>query len=202
MSRYVAIVDYDAGNIRSVQKAVEFIGEKAVITRDKNEILKADHVILPGVGAFGDCMDKLNKYGLVDVLKEVAAGDVPFLGICLGLQLLYEDSEETPGVKGLGILKGHVLRIPGGGIKVPHMGWNALELNGGRLFNGLPENPYVYFVHSYYLKADDRDEVKAKTFYSVSIDASVEKGNVFACQFHPEKSAELGLQILRNFTNV
>lgn len=203
MSRYVAIVDYDAGNIRSVQKAVEFIGEKAVITREKNEILKADHVILPGVGAFGDCMDKLNKYGLVDVLKEVAAGDVPFLGICLGLQLLYEDSEETPGVKGLGILKGHVLRIPGGeGIKVPHMGWNALELNGGRLFNGLPENPYVYFVHSYYLKADDRDEVKAKTFYSVSIDASVEKGNVFACQFHPEKSAELGLQILRNFTNV
>lgn len=200
----IAIIDYDAGNIKSVEKALKLLGEEAVITRDREIILSADKVILPGVGAFGDAMHNLKKYGLDEVIREVVSKKTPFLGICLGLQLLFERSDETPGVKGLGILKGEILRIPDKeGLKIPHMGWNSLKMqNDGRLFRGLPEEPYVYFVHSYYLKAEDESIVKATTGYSTLIHASVEKENVFACQFHPEKSSDTGLQILKNFVTL
>lgn len=200
----IAIIDYDAGNLRSVEKALNYLGEEAVITRDYDTILGADGVILPGVGAFGDAMGNLYKYGLVDVIREVAASGTPFLGICLGLQLLFESSEESPGVEGLGICKGQILRIPDcEGLKIPHMGWNSLQYDHpGRLFRGIPEESYVYFVHSYYLKAADPEIVTASTHYSTRIHASVEQGNVFACQFHPEKSSETGLAILKNFVQM
>lgn len=197
----VAVIDYDAGNIKSVEKALVLLGEKAVLTRDRGTILNADRIILPGVGAFGDAMEKLHTYGLVEVIKEAVSKNIPFLGICLGLQLLFESSEEAPGVEGLGILKGKIIRIPNDrGLKVPQIGWNALAFpNKGRLFQGIPENSYVYFVHSYYLQARDDEIVTATTEYAAHIHASVEKGNVFACQFHPEKSSDVGLQILKNF---
>jgi glutamine amidotransferase len=200
----IAIIDYDAGNIRSVEKALSSIGQTAVVTRNPSVLGEADKVILPGVGAFGDCMAKLNEYGLSDVIRDICASGKPFLGICLGLQLLFEDSEESPGVKGLGILKGHILRIPDGeGRKIPHMGWNSIHLTGdGRLFRGIPDQSYVYFVHSYYLKASDPSIVRARTEYGVTIDASVEQGNIIATQFHPEKSSDTGLKILRNFVEL
>lgn len=200
----IAIIDYDAGNLKSVEKAFEYLGEETVITRDRETILNADRVILPGVGAFGDAMEKLHSYGLVEVVKEAAASGKPFLGICLGLQLLFESSEESPGVEGLGICKGKIVRIPDQeGLKVPHMGWNSLKYDHpGRLYEGIPEDSYVYFVHSYYLEADDPEIVKASTEYAVHIHASVEQGNVFACQFHPEKSSDVGLRILKNFVNL
>jgi glutamine amidotransferase len=200
-----AIIDYDAGNIKSVEKALIYLGERAVITRDRDVILRADRVILPGVGAFGDAMEKLHFYGLADVIGEVARRQIPFLGICLGLQLMFERSEESPGVKGLGLLKGEIWRIPEGqGIKIPHIGWNSLRFpNQGRLFRKIQEEDnkeaYVYFVHSYYLKAKEEDIVTAVTEYGTIIHAAVEKGNLFACQFHPEKSSQTGLKILRNF---
>ena len=197
----VAIVDYGAGNIKSVENAVRYLGHEAVLTRDPAVILSADHVILPGVGAFGDAMARLRRYGLEEVLKETVKRGIPFLGICLGLQLLFESSAESPGAQGLGILKGHILRIPDGeGRKVRQIGWNDLTYpNPGRLFAGLPEGSYVYFVHSYYLRAEDPAIVTARTRYGVDIDASVESGNVFACQFHPEKSEAAGMKILQNF---
>lgn len=200
----IAIIDYDAGNIRSVEKAMAKLGQEVWITRDRERIMNADKVILPGVGSFGDAMAHLREYNLVEVIKDVVAEKKPFLGICLGLQLLYESSEETPGVEGLGILKGKILKIPEQkDLKIPHMGWNSLHLqNDGRLFRGIEQNPYVYFVHSYYLKAEEEETVKATTEYSVNIHASVEKDNVFACQFHPEKSGDLGLQILKNFAEL
>ena len=200
----IAIIDYDAGNIRSVEKAMAKLGQEVWITRDRERIMNADKVILPGVGSFGDAMAHLREYNLVEVIKDVVAEKKPFLGICLGLQLLYESSEETPGVEGLGILKGKILKIPKQkDLKIPHMGWNSLHLqNDGRLFRGIEQNPYVYFVHSYYLKAGEEETVKATTEYSVNIHASVEKDNVFACQFHPEKSGDLGLQILKNFAEL
>lgn len=204
----VAIIDYDAGNIKSVEKAFDYLGADTVITRDTNEIIRADHVVLPGVGSFGDAMKKLNEYGLVSAIKEVAGKGIPFLGICLGQQLLFESSEESDGVSGLGILREKIISIPdedlaGNKYKIPQIGWNSLKFpNKGRLFKGLDDGAYVYFVHSYYLKAENRDIVTATTDYSVTIDASVESGNVFACQFHPEKSAEVGMQILKNFLEV
>ena len=200
----IAIIDYDAGNIKSVEKAMQLLGQDVTITRDRETILKADKVILTGVGAFGDAMGKIHQYGLYEVIHEVVKRNTPFLGICLGLQLLFERSDETPGVEGLGILKGEILRIPDKeGLKIPHMGWNSLEFqNNGRLFKGLPKDPYVYFVHSYYLKAADEGIVTATTEYSTHIHASVEQGNVFACQFHPEKSSDVGIQILKNFVEL
>ena len=190
-----AIIDYDAGNIKSVEKALQRLGDEAVTTRDRNVILRADRVILPGVA-----MGKIRQYGLYEVIHEVIEQGTPFLGICLGLQLLFEGSEENGGVEGLGILKGSIVRIPDApGLKIPHIGWNALSLqNKGRLFRGI-EDPYVYFVHSYYLKAKDIQSVKATTEYGVCIHASVERGNLFACQFHPEKSSAPGLKMLQNF---
>ncbi len=200
----IAILDYDAGNIKSVEKAMQLLGQEVTITRDKETILRAEKVILPGVGAFGDAMGKLRQYGLYEVIHEVVDKGTPFLGICLGLQLLFERSDESPGVEGLGILKGEILRIPETfGLKIPHMGWNTLEFhNDGRLFAGLEQEAYVYFVHSYYLKAADEGIVTATTQYGTTIHASVEQGNVFACQFHPEKSSDVGIGILRNFVSI
>ncbi len=196
----IAIIDYDAGNLRSVEKALSSLGEPSIITRDKKALLSADRVILPGVGAFGDAMRKLHHYELVDTIHEIVAKGTPFLGICLGLQLLFERSDEEPEMDGLGILKGEILKIPDRGLKIPHIGWNSLKLSGdGALFQGMENEPYVYFVHSYYLKALDASIVKATTEYGVTIHASIEKDNIYACQFHPEKSGDVGLKILRNF---
>ena len=200
----IAIIDYDAGNIKSVEKVLQHLGQEAVITKDRDVILSSDKVILPGVGSFGDAMGKLRKYKLDQVIYDVVDKKIPFLGICLGLQLLFESSEETPGVTGLGLLKGKILRIPDcDGLKIPHMGWNSIEIKeGSRLFTGIPNQSYVYFVHSYYLKAEEEADVAASTHYSVDIQASVEHDNIFACQFHPEKSSEVGLKILQNFVSL
>lgn len=200
----IAIIDYDAGNIRSVEKALVHLGEEATLTRNGEEILAAEKIILPGVGAFGDAMENLHRFGLVEVIHEAVRREIPFLGICLGLQLLFEKSEESPGVEGLGILQGEILKIPRReGLKIPHMGWNSLHLQKrGLLFRGIPEDAYAYFVHSYYLRASEPSIVKAVTSYGVRIDASVEQGPVFACQFHPEKSSRTGLKILKNFASI
>lgn len=200
----VAIIDYDAGNIKSVEKAILTLGENVIVTRDRETILTAEHVILPGVGAFGDAMGKIHQYGLAEVIREVVSRGTPFLGICLGLQLLFENSEESEEVSGLGILRGKIVRLPEDqGLKIPHIGWNSLKFSGsGRLFEGLPEDSYVYFVHSYYLQAEDAQIVTATTEYGAHIHASVEKENVFACQFHPEKSSDAGMRILKNFLNI
>ncbi len=200
----VAVIDYDAGNIKSVEKALQLLGQEVAVTRKREVILGAEKVILPGVGAFGDAMDKIRRYGLEEVIHEVVEKKTAFLGICLGLQLLFERSEEAPGVRGLGILKGEVLRIPEApGLKIPHMGWNSLGfMNNGRLFHGLSGETYVYFVHSYYLHAEEESIVTAVTEYGTRIHVSVECGNVFACQFHPEKSSDAGIQILRNFVEL
>lgn len=197
----IAIIDYDAGNIKSVEKAFQFLGEETVLSRDRDVILSADKVVLPGVGAFGDAMAKLKDYNLVNTIYDVVDKKTPFLGICLGLQLLFESSDESEGVPGLGILKGKISKIPDkAGFKIPHIGWNSLELtNNGRLFEGIDNQSYVYFVHSYYLQAKEQEIVKATTEYVAHIHASVEKDNVFACQFHPEKSGNVGLKILDNF---
>ena len=199
----IAVIDYGAGNIQSVVKALRFIGCEPVLTSDPDVLDRADAAVLPGVGSFGDAMQQLHARGLVEPIRRFAASGKPFLGICLGLQLLFESSEESPGVEGLGILKGKILRIPDApGLKIPHMGWNSLTLREREgIFRSCSNAPYVYFVHSYYLKAEE-DIVTARTEYGVSIDASVEKGNVFACQFHPEKSSETGLSILRNFIRI
>ncbi len=196
----IAIIDYDAGNLKSVEKAIQHLGAECKITRDAEEILGADKVILPGVGAFGDAMEKLHQFGLVEVIRQVVSANTPFLGICMGLQLLFESSDEAPGVEGLGILPGKIVAFPKAeSYKIPHMGWNSLEIQeDARLFLGIPQQSYVYFVHSYYLEAADLSDVAATTEYITHVHASVERGNLFACQFHPEKSGEVGLQILKN----
>ncbi len=204
----IAIIDYDAGNLKSVEKAFRFLGQACVVTRDYGELRRADKVVLPGVGSFGEAMSQLKKYELHKMIGEIVEERVPFLGICLGLQLLFAGSEESGGVEGLGILPGDILRIPSAeGLKIPHIGWNSLTLTGhGRLFRNLctdqKTGPYVYFVHSYYLTASDRHIVTASTEYGVTIDASVERDQVFACQFHPEKSGAAGLKILENFAGL
>ena len=200
----IAIIDYDAGNIKSVEKALHYIGQECVVTRDFNEIRKSDRVILPGVGSFGDAMAHLKKYELDKVIREVNEMGKPFLGICLGLQLLFEGSEESEGVEGLHLLEGTIKKIPDKeGLKIPHVGWNSLTLqHNGRLFEGIGQDAYVYFVHSYYLQAKNEEIVKATTEYSTCIHASVEQGNIFACQFHPEKSSAVGQKILTNFSMI
>ena len=197
----IAIIDYDAGNLKSVEKALISLGEEVVVSRDSSEIMQADKVILPGVGSFGDAMNNLDRFGLVDTIKNVTAKGTPFLGICLGLQLLFKESEETPGAEALDILPGRILKIPAKeGYKITHMGWNSLDIReGAKLFKGIKNDPYMYCVHSYYLKADDEAIVAASTEYTTHIHASVERDNVFACQFHPEKSSDIGLKILKNF---
>ena len=200
----IAIIDYDAGNIKSVEKALQFLGEEALITRDVDVLMSADKVILPGVGAFGDAMAKLEEYGLVDVIHKIVDKGTPFLGICLGLQLLFDSSEEAPGVKGLGLLPGKIVRFPSDmGLKVPQIGWNKLSFpNKGKLFNGLDEGVFVYFVHSYYLQAQNMSDVVAICEYGVTVHASVEHNNIYACQFHPEKSSDVGMTILKNFIDL
>lgn len=200
----IAIVDYDAGNLKSVEKALKLLGEEVVVTRDSSVLLSAERVILPGVGAFGEAMANLKKFGLDETLRQVAAQKTPLMGICLGMQLLFESSEETPGVEGLGILPGKILRIPSApGLKIPHMGWNSIHITpGSRLLKGLAEGSYVYFVHSYYLKAGTEEIVAASAEYGTHIHAAVESGNVCGCQFHPEKSSSVGLQILKNFASM
>ena len=200
----IGIIDYDAGNIRSVEKALSYLGEKTVVSRNPETLKNADKVILAGVGSFGQAMENLHRYELVPVIRDMIEDGKPFLGICLGLQLLFESSEESPGAEGLGILKGKILKIPSSpGLKIPHMGWNSLQLqNNGRLFRNIPQDTYVYFVHSYYLQAQEPEIVKAVTGYGTEIHASVEKDNVFACQFHPEKSGKYGLEILKNFAEL
>ena len=200
----IAIVDYDAGNLKSVEKALKLLGEEVTVTRESSVLLSADRVILPGVGAFGEAMANLRKFGLDETLRQVAAQGTPLMGICLGMQLLFESSEETPDVEGLKILPGKILRIPAApGLKIPHRGWNSIHITpGSRLFAGLPEGAYVYFVHSYYLKAGTEDIVAASTEYGTHIHAAVESKNVCGCQFHPEKSSSVGLQILKNFASM
>ncbi len=197
----ITIIDYGAGNLHSVKNALDFLGEKSEITSDAKKILNADKVILPGVGAFGDAAAALRQSGLFDVIKEYAAAGAPMLGICLGLQLMFEESEESPGVKGLGIFKGKIVKIPDCGLKIPHMGWNSITpVKNSRILCGLGENPYMYFVHSYYLKAEDEAVVSAYTEYGTRLGIAVERDNVFATQFHPEKSGETGMKLLKNFT--
>ena len=197
----IGIIDYGAGNIKSVEKALIMLGEEPVVSSDPEKIVRADKVILPGVGSFGSAMKNLESLGMSDAIREIAGRGTPFLGICLGLQLLFESSEESPGAKGLSLLKGKIVKIPAGdGLKIPHMGWNSLDVSeSSRLLRHLGKEPYVYFVHSYYLQAEDEKIVSATTEYGVTIHAAVESGNVFATQFHPEKSSETGLSILKKF---
>ena len=200
----IAIIDYGAGNIQSVSKALRHIGCDCIVTRDKEEIMRADGAVLPGVGSFGDTVDSLDRYGIKQTVKDYIGSGKPFLGICLGMQLLFPRSEESPGAEGLGIFEGSISRIPNGeSLKIPHMGWNSLRIDPeSRLFKGIEKEPYVYFVHSYFLHATDRSLVAATTEYGVTIDAAVERGNVFATQFHPEKSGETGLKLLKNFADI
>ena len=200
----IAIIDYGAGNIQSVSKALRHIGCDCFVTRDSEKILTADSAVLPGVGSFGDTVDSLNRFGIRDAAVDFIKSGKPFLGICLGLQLLFPGSEESPDAQGLGIFGGTITKIPNGeGLKIPHMGWNSLDIKkGSRLFKGIEEHPYVYYVHSYYLTAQSRDIVAAQTHYGVAIDAAVEQDNVFATQFHPEKSGDTGLRILKNFADI
>ncbi len=200
----IAIIDYGAGNIQSVSKALKYIGCDAFISKDREQILKADGALLPGVGSFGGTVDTMNRFGLKDTAIDFIKSGKPFMGICLGLQLLFEKSEESPDAEGLKVFEGSIKRIPDGeGLKIPHIGWNSLDIKkDSRLFKGIEQNAYVYFVHSYYLDAKDKGIVAAQTKYGVTIDCAVEKGNVFATQFHPEKSGETGLQILRNFADI
>ena len=197
----IAIIDYDAGNIKSVEKAFEYLGEDVVLTSDKETILNADGAVLPGVGAFGEAVKRLSDRGLIDVIKEYVALNKPFLGICLGYQLMFENSEESPGVEGLSIFKGSCIRFDEkNGLKIPQIGWNSLSFTKrSGLFEGLNDNPYVYFVHSYYVKAGDESIVAATADYGNVFHAACEHNNVFGCQFHPEKSSEVGLSILKNF---
>lgn len=197
----LAIIDYGAGNLRSVQKACEYVGAKTVITSNPADIAGADHVILPGVGAFGDCMNSLQKSGLTNVICQTIEKNIPFLGICLGMQLLFESSEESPGVKGLGILPGKIVKIPHqDGLKIPHMGWNSLSFQKPcPLFQGLSDHPFVYFVHSYYMQPEDSSIIAAETEYGCRLPIALSRGNLFATQFHPEKSGDVGLKILQNF---
>lgn len=196
----IAIVDYGAGNLQSVEKALRHIGCGCFVTADPAELRQARAAVLPGVGAFGDAMKSLRARGLEEPIRVFIASGKPFLGICLGLQLLFESSEESPGVAGLGLLKGKILRLPAeSGLKIPHIGWNSLTIRKpGGLFAGVEGEPYVYFVHSYYLQAEE-DVVAATAEYGAAIHAAVQKDNLLACQFHPEKSGEVGLKLLRNF---
>ena len=200
----IGILDYGAGNLASVSKAVEYLGEDCIDTNDLDRLRNASGLILPGVGAFGEAVKNLKKNGFVDFIPDYLKSGRPFLGICLGLQLLFNESEETPGAMGINLLSGKIRKIPAeNGLKVPHVGWNSLEINpSSRLFKGIRENEYVYFVHSYYLEADDPCDIAARTVYGVKIDAAVERDNLFACQFHPEKSGRAGLMILQNFIDI
>ena len=200
----IAIVDYGMGNLRSVSKAFQSQEFPAIVTRNPDDIARASGLVLPGVGAFGDCVKNLGEYGLIDPIKEFIDSGRPFLGICLGLQVLFEESEEAPGVKGLGLIKGRVIKFPdfkNEGLKVPHMGWNQVTIKKDiPILEGVPQNSWFYFVHSYYSKPEDDNVSAVKTFYGLEFTAAVAKDNIFASQFHPEKSSTLGLKIIQNFS--
>ncbi len=200
----IAIIDYGAGNIQSVNKALKHIGCDCVVTRDKDMILKADGAVLPGVGSFGDTMDTMESYGIKDTVLDFIKTKKHFLGICLGLQLLFPESEESPNKKGLSVFDGSITKIPADtGLKIPHIGWNSLDIvKKDGIFKGIEDNAYVYFVHSYFLTAKNPEIVAARTNYGVQIDAAIEWENVSATQFHPEKSGEVGLKILKNFADM
>ena len=200
----IGIIDYDAGNIMSVKKALDYLGKESIITKDPDILLNASHVILPGVGSFGDAMKRLNEYGLVSIINKIVEKNIPFLGICLGLQLIFEESEESEGIKGLSLLPGKIVKFDKTDeLKVPQIGWNSLKFpKESKLFKWIEEDSYVYFVHSYYLKATNRSDVAATSDYGIIYDAAVESGNIYACQFHPEKSSDVGLKILENFVNL
>ncbi|WP_312419372.1 imidazole glycerol phosphate synthase subunit HisH [Anaerospora hongkongensis] len=196
----IAIIDYGRGNLYSVQKAFARLGAQAVVTSDAGQIAAADKVVLPGVGAFGDCMNNLRSYGLETVIRQVTERGTPFLGICLGLQLLFDGSEEDPGVAGLGIIPGMVRKIETKGLKIPHMGWNNLAYKAASpLLTDLPDNPYVYFVHSFHAVPADEQVITAVTAYGQEVTAAVGRANVQAVQFHPEKSSAVGMQMLKNW---
>ncbi len=205
----IAIIDYGMGNLRSVQKAFETVGHRAVVTREPGAIADASHVVLPGVGAFADCMANLEQYGLVEPIRKAIASGKPFLGICLGLQLLFTESEEFGIHKGLGVLRGRVKKFPFGNgqaaqtnvrLKVPHMGWNGVAIErAAPPLRGIQSGEHVYFVHSYYVEPQDGAVVATRTDYGLSFASSVWRDNIFACQFHPEKSQAAGLRIVRNF---
>ena len=197
----VAIIDYGAGNLMSVKKALDFIGAESEITMDKEKIKAASHVILPGVGSFGDAMGSMERRGLTETVKSAALSGKPFLGICLGLQLLFDRSDESEGVKGLSLLKGKISSIPKNlGLKVPHMGWNSVSVRqSGGIFQDIPDDSYFYFVHSYYLNGADESDVAATAQYGVEIQCAVQRDNLCAVQFHPEKSGSIGLKLLENF---
>ncbi len=200
----IAVLDYDAGNLASVKKALDFIGVENKVASSGKELKEAAGLIIPGVGAFGEAKRRLEERGLDnDILSFVKSGK-PVLGICLGMQLLFEESEEAPGVKGLALLKGRVLKFSAeSGIKIPHVGWNSLKIKPGKsLFNEIDTGVYVYFVHSYYVKSDYEENVAASTEYGTLIHSAAESDNIFACQFHPEKSSETGLKILKNFAEI
>ncbi|MCI6283121.1 imidazole glycerol phosphate synthase subunit HisH [Selenomonas sp.] len=199
----IAVIDYGVGNLFSVEKAVAALGADVKVTSDKETIEAAEKIILPGVGAFGDCMKNLEATGLIPTIKSLVADGRPMLGICVGLQILFDGSEESPGAKGLGLIHGMVKKINAPGLKIPHMGWNSLTIREKRephdLFRGLVEHPYVYFVHSYHAVPDDPSVITATTEYGEQLTASVAAGNLQATQFHPEKSGDVGLSILKNF---
>ncbi|MDR0287027.1 MAG: imidazole glycerol phosphate synthase subunit HisH [Clostridiales bacterium] len=199
----VALIDYGAGNLKSVENALVFLGQECCITCDRDEIMTADRVILPGVGSFGEAMANIKSKNLVKTIEDVIGSTKPFLGICLGLQLLFEYSEESPGIPGLGIYKGGIKRFSDEVLKVPQIGWNSLDIKkSGGIFKGIPQNSYVYFVHSYYLKAEDLSIVASMTDYVTLFHSAIEDRNVSACQFHPEKSGKTGLRILKNFCDI
>lgn len=199
----IAVIDYGAGNLHSVKNALDFLGAESIVTGSGDEIRSADKVILPGVGAFGDAMSMLRQSGLAQIVRESAGSGKPLLGICLGLHMLFEASEETPDAEGLGIFKGRVCKIPDRGLKIPHMGWNSITVTKpSRLLCGIGDEPYVYFVHSYYIKPRDKSIVSAYTEYGERLDIAVEQDNVFATQFHPEKSGDTGMKILENFVKL
>ncbi len=198
----IAIMDYGVGNLFSVEKAFLYLGTDAKITNDAEVLRRADKIVLPGVGAFGDCMKNLQASGMIPVLKEQVQAGVPLLGICVGLQILFEGSDESPEAEGLGFFRGRVRKIQADGLKIPHMGWNSLEVRRSAkpdLFVGLPEDPFVYFVHSYHAVPEDGEIVTATADYGERLTAAVAKGNICATQFHPEKSGDVGLDILKNF---
>ena len=206
----IAIIDYDMGNLRSVEKAFEAVGHRAVITRQRQVIADASHVVLPGVGAFGDCMRNLESYDLIDPIRQSITSGKPFLGICLGMQLLFTESEEFGSHKGLNVLPGKVVRFRSQQIeedleplKIPHMGWNAIRVKKpSRLLEGLSEASYMYFVHSYYVAPEEQDVVCTATDYGGPFVSSIARDNIFGCQFHPEKSQAGGLKMLKNFGNL
>ena len=195
----LALIDYGVGNLFSVAKALESVGGDVKLTSAAEDIERAEKIILPGVGAFGDCMSNLAATGLIPTIKREVASGKPLLGICVGLQILFAGSDESPNVDGLSVFSGRVRRICAEGLKIPHMGWNSIRFGGSKLFRGLSGEPYVYFVHSYHAAPDDVSIIAATTTYGETVTAAIEHANIFATQFHPEKSGDVGLHVLKNF---